>query len=206
MKIAIIGSGHVGGALAQRFIQAGHTVLVGVRYPLSMRSVLLAMKIGEDRFTTVESAAQQSEVVVLATSTMAAIDVTRELGDTTGKVIIDTMNAGRGRGPEGFPNTTEAIMANTLTPDVAKCFNATGYEIMLDPHFGNQAADMFVCGPSRKAKQVATQLAKDIGFGECYDLGGKDKFSLIEQLAMIWIDLALVQGYGRKMAFKLLKR
>ncbi|MGA0555288.1 NAD(P)-binding domain-containing protein [Larkinella sp. VNQ87] len=48
MIIAVIGSGNVGGALAQRFIQAGHTVLVGARFPLSEKSVKLAGKIGKD--------------------------------------------------------------------------------------------------------------------------------------------------------------
>ena len=31
MKIAIIGTGNVGGALATRWAQAGHTIILGVR-------------------------------------------------------------------------------------------------------------------------------------------------------------------------------
>lgn len=206
MKIAIIGSGNVGGVLAQRFIQAGHTVLIGAKLPLSDKSIQLATKIGEDRFTSVASAVAQCEVVVLATPASVAIDVTTELGDTTGKVIIDTMNSVRGMGATGFSNTTEAILANTATTDVVKCFNTTGAENMLNPQFGEQAADMFVCGSSQKAKAVAIQLAKDIGFGECYDFGGNDKVSLLEQLALSWITLAIFQGYGRGIAFKVLTR
>ncbi len=34
MNIAIIGSGNVGGALAQQWIKAGHTVLIGAKLPL----------------------------------------------------------------------------------------------------------------------------------------------------------------------------
>ena len=53
MKIAIIGSGNVGGALAQQWVKAGHTVLVGAKFPLSEKNISLATKIGEDRFNTV---------------------------------------------------------------------------------------------------------------------------------------------------------
>jgi hypothetical protein len=41
---------------------------------------------------------------------------------------------------------------------------------------------------------------------ECYDLGGDEGIPLLESLAGIWIDLAMVQGQGREIAFKLLKR
>ena len=206
MTIAIIGTGNVGGALAQGFIRAGHTVLMGANFPLSEKSIKLATKIGEDRFTTIASAVAQSDIVILAIPAMKAIDVTQELGDTTGKVIIDTMNSVRGMGPAGFANTTDAILAHTATTDVVKCFNTTGFENMLDPTYNDEGIDMFVAGTSTKGKAVATQLAKDIGFAECYDLGGNDKFGLLEQLALNWITLAIFQGYGRGMAFKVVKR
>ncbi|HAI84812.1 MAG TPA: NADPH-dependent F420 reductase, partial [Chitinophagaceae bacterium] len=44
----------------------------------------------------------QSEVIVLATPATATTSVVASLGDTTGKIIIDTMNIVMGRGPEGF--------------------------------------------------------------------------------------------------------
>ena len=55
-KIAIIGSGNVGGALAQQWVKAGHTVLVGAEFPISEKNTTLATKIGEDRFTNVSYA------------------------------------------------------------------------------------------------------------------------------------------------------
>lgn len=206
MKIAIIGSGNVGGALAQKFISAGHTVLMGAKFPLSEKSLKLATVIGEDRFTSIESAVQQCEVIVLATPAPMAIEVAQSLGDTTGKVIIDTMNIVMGRGPAGFTTTSEAILANTTTTDVVKCFNTTGFNNMLDPHYGNYAIDAFVAGDSEKGKAIASQLALDAGFGACYDVGGNDKFQLMEQFAFFWINLAMFKGYGRDIGFKLLTR
>jgi predicted dinucleotide-binding enzyme len=57
-----------------------------------------------------------------------------------------------------------------------------------------------------RAKEIARQLAKDAGFGEVYDMGSDDKIPLLEQFAMIWINLAISQGYGRNIAFKVMKR
>ena len=77
---------------------------------------------------------------------------------------------------------------------------------MENPQFGEMAADMFMAGSSARGKEIARQLARDAGFAECYDLGGDDRVPLLESLAGIWIDLAMAQGQGRNIAFKLLKR
>lgn len=206
MKIAIIGSGNVGGALAQQWVKAGHTVLIGVKFPLSEKSIKLATQIGEDRFTSVEGAAKQCEVIVLATPAPMAAEVAQSLGDTTGKVIIDTMNVVMGRGPAGFANTSDAILAHTQTRDVVKCFNTTGFNNMQTPQYQDIAIDAFMAGDSEKGKAIARQLALDAGFAECYNVGGNDKFSLMEQFAFFWINLAMFQGQGRDIGFKLMKR
>ena len=65
---------------------------------------------------------------------------------------------------------------------------------------------MYVAGDSVKGKEVAKQLSLDAGFENCYDIGGNDKFQLLEQYAFFWINLAMFQGHGREIAFKLLKR
>lgn len=206
MTIAIIGSGNVGGALAQKFIKAGHTVLIGAKFPLSEKSLKLAAQIGENRFASVENAVKQSEVIILATPAMMAVEVAQSLGDTTGKVIIDTMNVVMGRGPADFTNTSDAILANTQTRDVVKCFNTTGFNNMQNTDYHGVAIDAFVAGDSEKGKNIAIQLAKDVGFAECYNVGGNDKFPLMEQFAWFWINLAMFQGQGREIGFKLLKR
>ena len=206
MKIAIIGSGNVGGALAQKWVKAGHTVLIGAKFPLSEKNIQLATQIGEDRFTNIAFAVEQCDVILLATPAMATIEVVKSLGNTNGKIIIDAMNIVMGRGPVGFSNTTDAILANTETQDVVKCFNTTGFNNMENTKYGEINIDAFVGGDSIKGKEVAIQMAKDAGFAECYPIGGNDKFQLMEQFAWFWINLAMFQGQGREIAFKLLKR
>lgn len=206
MTIAIIGSGNVGGALAKKWIDAGHTVIIGARTPLSEKNLKLATEIGEDRFTSIEFAVKQSDVILISTPATSTVEVVKSLGDTTGKIIIDAMNVVMGRGPLGYKNTSEAILANTQTQDVVKCFNTTGYNNMVNANYGTMQLDLFVAGDSLKGKAAAIQLAKDAGFAECYDIGGNDKFELMEQFAWFWINLAMFQGQGREIGFKLLKR
>lgn len=205
MKIAIIGTGNVGGALAIRWATKGHEIILGVRDVSNFKGKDL-LNNPNTSVSTITDAVSKSDVVLLATPAMMAIDVTQSLGNTTGKVIIDTMNIVMGRGPAGYSNTSEAILANTQTKDVVKCFNTTGFNNMVNPNYNNVAIDAFVAGDSDKGKQIAIQLAKDAGFAECYYIGGNDKFELMEKFAFFWINLAMFQGQGREIAFKLLKR
>ncbi len=206
LKIAVIGSGNVGGTLAQKWIEAGHLVLIGAKFPLSEKSISLATKIGEDRFTSIENAVKQADVIVLAVPAMQVVEVAKSLGDTTGKIIIDTANIVMGIGPEGYTNTTDAIIANTQTNDVVKCFNTTGFNNMANPDYNGQAIELFVAGDSEKGKKVAKELALAAGFADCIAIGGNDKFTLMEQFAFFWINLAMFQGQGREIGFKLLRR
>ncbi|MEQ8927229.1 MAG: NAD(P)-binding domain-containing protein [Fulvivirga sp.] len=205
MNIAIIGTGNVGGALATKWVKAGHTIYLGVQDTQNFRGKELLSNPATSAHT-VADAVNASEVILIATPAMAAIDVTKSLGDTSGKVIIDAMNIIMGKGPAGYTNTSEAILTNTATTDVVKCFNTTGYNNMENTEYQGVKIDMFVCGDSEKGKIVASQLAIDAGFGSCIDVGGNDKFQLMEQFAWFWINLAMVQGHGREIAFKILKR
>jgi len=206
MNIAIIGSGNVGGTLAKKWIEAGHTILIGARFPLSEKNIKLANVIGEDCFTSIENAVKQSEVILLSTPAMLTVDVLKSLGDTSGKIIIDAMNIVMGKGPHGYKNTADAILDNTQTKDVVKCFNTTGFNNMANTNYGEMALDLFVAGDSKTGVSTAIILAKDAGFEQCYHIGGNDKFELMEQFAWFWINLAMFQGQGREIGFKLLKR
>lgn len=205
MKITIIGSGNVGSALAQRLIGAKHTVLIGAKFPLSNKSLKLAEIIGEDRFTSIESAAKQAEVIIITTPPEAVLTIIPSLGPVSDKVIIDATNSIRTR-PEPYPTAFHAIKALAKTEKVVKCFNTTGFENMLNPIYDGQGIDAFAAGNDKASKDVATQLAKDIGFGNCYDFGGDDKVELQEKFALGWINLAIMQGHGRDIAVRIVKR
>lgn len=205
MNIAVIGSGNVGGALAKKWAQAGHQIYLGVRNLDAFKGKELI----ENPSITAHSIAEAvslAEVILLATPAPMAVEVAQSLGNTDGKVIIDSMNIVMGRGPQGFSNTSDAILANTSSRDVVKCFNTTGFNNMENPVYEGIAIDAFVAGDSSLGKKIASQLAIDAGFAACYDVGGNDRFALMEQFAFFWINLAMMQGQGRNIGFKLMKR
>jgi hypothetical protein len=205
MKIAIIGTGNVGGALATKWANKEHEINLGVRDINEFKGKNLLNNPNTKVFA-IADAVKISDVILLSTPAPLTVEIVKSLGDTTGKIIIDAMNTIMNRGPLGYKHTTDAILNNTQTKDVVKCFNTTGFNNMQNPNYGNLQLDLFVAGDSEKGKKAAIQLAKDAGFAECYNIGGNDKFELMEQFAWFWINLAMFQGQGREIGFKLVKR
>jgi predicted dinucleotide-binding enzyme len=205
MKIAVIGSGNVGGALAMGWANKGHEIVIGARNPQSPNVKKLIFKNANIKVKSLAESAKDAEVILIAADSSSVKEIVKQLGDVKNKVIIDAMNS-IAAVPAGFANSFEALKSLTNCQNLVKCFNTTGFENMTNPTYGNTAADMFMAGDSEKGKQIAKQLAKDIGFAECYDLGGDHRVEMLEQLAMIWVNLALIQKQGRNIAFKILKR
>jgi hypothetical protein len=204
MHIAIIGTGNVGGALAARWAQAGHHIHLGVRMLDNFKGQEL-LHLPRITAHSIPEAVAQSEVVLIAATPPAIFSIAEQLGNVEGKIIIDAMNSVR-VGPEPFSNTFEALKALTKGAQIVKCFNTTGFENMANPVYGDTAIDMFMAGSSEPGKAIARQLALDAGFAECYDFGGDDRAALLEQFAIAWITLAIMQGQGRGIAFKILRR
>ena len=205
MNIAIIGTGNVGGALAKSLASVGHRILLGAKEPEAEEAQALTRFHNSISAHSVRSAALQAEVLIIAVTPSAIVEIAPQLGDLADKVVIDSMNAFNSR-PVPYAGTIEALSALTNCPHIVKCFNTTGYENMINPRYGELGADMFVAGNSEQGKAVAKQLALDIGFDACYDFGGLENAPLLEQLAKVWINLAIVQKHGRNIAFKLLRR
>jgi hypothetical protein len=205
MNIAIIGTGNVGGALAGKLADAGHNVILGVRDVNNFKGKEL-LNLGKSiTAKPIPEAVKESETIIIAATPQSVKSIAESLGDVGSKVIIDAMNSVFAK-PEPYSNTTEALLSLTNCSDIVKCFNTTGFENMADTKYGDVKIDMFMAGDSPKGKEIARKLSADIGYEECYDFGGNDKFGLIEQFAMAWINLAIMQGQGRNIAFKILKR
>ena len=205
MDIAIIGTGNVGSALAKVWSAAGHIIHLGVRDRQNFKGKEL-LNLPRVLAHEISEAVWLSEVVLIAATPQVTADIVKAMGNVNGKVIIDAMNSVRVK-PEGYNNTYEALTDLAKGAEIVKCFNSTGFENMANPIYPHDMPiDMFMAGDSKSAKETARQLALDAGFGECYDFGGSDKVALLEQFALSWINLAVMQGHGRGIAFKIIKR
>ncbi len=210
MKIGIIGTGTVGGTLGKAWAAAGHDVVFGSREPQSGKvRNLLQETGGKARAGSVEEAVASAEVVVLAVPWSAAQKTLRAAGDLDGKVLVDVTNP-LAPGMDGLsvgPDTSGGEKVAGWAPGarVVKAFNSTGAENMADPGYGDQRATMFFCGDDADAKGVVAGLGEAIGF-EMVDAGPLSNARLLEYLTTLWLQLAIKQGLGRGIAFKLLRR
>jgi len=203
MNIAILGTGNVGGALATRWSHHGHTIHLAVRDTRHFKGSSL-LNNPRTQALPVRDAVQQSDVVLIAVPPVTIASMLPAMGDVGGKVLIDATNAVR-QAPEPYKTVYHYLAANTAA-ELVKCFNSTGFENMLNPVYNGIAIDMFMAGDSAKAKDIAKTLALDAGFSDCIDFGNSGNVELLEQFALVWINLAHVQGHGRGIAFKLLRR
>lgn len=203
MKITIIGTGNVGGALATNWSKKGHTISLGVQDVNNFKGQEL-LKNENTNVYSIPDAVTKSEVILIATPPTAIFQILEQMGNVSGKIIIDATNAIM-KSPEPYITVYHAL-ADKTNAEIVKCFNTTGFENMLNPVYNGEAIDMFMAGDSEKAKSVAKQLAIDCGFGSCIDFGKSDKVELLEKFALSWINLALMQGQGRNLAFRVVCR
>jgi len=210
MKIAVIGSGNVGGALGTGWAKKGHSVVFGVRDKNDEKLQSLLKKAGPNaQAASVQEAAAFAEVVVFATPWPATQDAIRSAGDLKGKIVFDCSNPVK---PDlsalqlGHTTSAAEQVANWASgAKVVKIFNTTGAGNMANARYPDGPPAMFYCGDDAGAKKAGAQLASDLGF-EPIDTGGITSARLLEPLAMLWIRLALAQGMGPNIAFRIIRR
>ena len=196
MRIAIIGAGNVGRALAPAFNRAGHDVAYGVRNPADPKYADLSSTV---RF--VRDAVNWGEFVVLAVNWAQVDDALADCGDMDGKILIDCTNP-LSFGPDGislvigFDTSGGEVIASKTNAKVVKTLNHVGSPVMESAHRYATRPIQFVCGEDGEAKQAVSGLLRDIGF-EPIDYGGIENARKLEPLAMLWIDQAY--KYGMKL-------
>lgn len=209
MNIGIIGAGNIGGSLGKIWAAKGHTIVYGVRNPLTPKMQTILQETNHNATATkIKEAVQQSEIVVLATPWEAVGEVVFQIVDFHGKILIDCTNPIKPN-PE-WPlaqgsSAAEEIAKRLPGFRVVKAFNTLGAGNLVDVTFGSVHADAFMCGDDPEAKKAVTELAKEIGF-DAVDVGGLRSAEMLESLAKLWITLAHQQGIGSQIAFKLLHR
>ena len=216
MKIAIIGAGHVGGALGRGWAKAGHTIIFGVRDPAGGKTKPPLAEIGGAASSVlVPDAVRSGEVIVLATPWNAVPDAIKAMGDLRGKIVIDctnplSLNAEGSLGLSLGSSTSgaEEIARLATGARVAKAFNTYGWENFADssyPGYGDLKPVMFHCSDDDDAKQAVEQLAKDLGF-EPVDTGGLGMARSLEPLALMWIRLSIRDGRNANFTWARLRR
>jgi len=209
VKIAVLGTGNVGGTLGRRWSNAGHDVCFGSRDPGSEKVQKLLSEAPRATACTLRDAAAKSDAILLATPWNTTQATISGLGNIDGKILIDCINPLN----ETFSGLThghsisaaEVVAQWAPTARVVKAFNTVSAKVMANPAFGEQPATLFYCGDDADAKLAVHQLASDLGF-EPVDAGPLANARYLEPLAMLYIHLAVRGGFGSNTAFKIMKR
>jgi predicted dinucleotide-binding enzyme len=208
MAISILGAGSVGMALAQAFIGKGESVTFGVRDPAKYRHAVGALGAAAG-VGPATAAITASDLVVLAVPYGAAESIARSVADWRGRILVDATNPlATGLAGLSVGTTTsgaEQIARAARGARVVKAFNTTGAENMANSRYPGGNLFMPVCGDDAEARARVVALATLIGF-DAVDCGGLAAARYLEPLAMVWIHMAIKQGYGRNFGFARLTR
>ncbi|MFN2503038.1 MAG: NADPH-dependent F420 reductase [Acidimicrobiales bacterium] len=198
MRIAVLGTGHVGQALGRTWTAKGHNVVLGSRRPAQVDCSF-------GQADSLAGAAARSEVVVLAVPFAAVPDTVAAAGDLEGKVVVDATNPVGVAIPAPHHSGAELVASLVPTARVVKSFNTMGWETMANPLLEGRRALNLMCGDDAGAKASVLTLSEDLGF-DTVDAGDLSAAHLLEAAAQLWIHLAFRAGLGRDVAFALLRR
>jgi len=190
--IAVIGTGDVGGALGPAFAGLGHTIVYGSRDPDRGKVKELVERTGElASATTPADAASQADIVVLAVPGLMVEEITKSLGDLSGKIIIDPTNPleRRMNRLEHAVDTSNAEIIQAAAPDayVVKAFNTLNWKTMVDPDSAGGPVSIPLVGDNGRAKKKVAELVSGMGL-EPIDVGPLRDARWVEGMLILWIN------------------
>lgn len=204
-KVAVIGAGNVGGGLGATLSKAGWPVKFGLKDPTKDTKDLLA-RCQNAEVADAASAAAWGDLVFLAVPGAAALQVATSLAkELEGKVVVDcnnplTWKEGPVWNPPPEGSLAAAIAKAAPGARVVKGFNTFGAEFHADPNHAGVPAQVFIAGDDAAAKGLVTEVATKAGF-RVVDSGPMRNAAVLENVAMLWIHLALAAGKGRNFTF-----
>jgi predicted dinucleotide-binding enzyme len=216
MRIAVLGTGVVGRALAGRLAGLGHDVVVGTREPAATLARTEPDVQGTPPYrrwqeqhpdvplVALPDAGAHAELLVNATAGAASADALAAagVGDRDGLVVMDVANplvftAG---GPALSVANTDSL-AETLQRafpqvHVVKALNTMNAEVMVNPERVTGEHVVFVAGNDADAKATVSGLLSEFGWGagRIVDLGDLSAARGTEGFLLLWLRIA--QAYG----------
>jgi predicted dinucleotide-binding enzyme len=211
MKIAILGTGMVGQALAGRLSELGHDVAVGTRDVAATMAKTAPDSMGnqpyaqwaanhpEVRLASFAGAAAGAELLVNATSGAASMAVLDAAGEANlaGKILIDIANPldfSQGFPPTLFVKDTDSLaeQIQRAFPEakVVKTLNTMNAFLMADPGLlAGGDHSVFVSGNDADAKKTVMAVLESLGHTDIIDLGDISTARGTEMVLPIWLRL-----------------
>ncbi len=170
VKIGIIGTGRIGGALARAWVKSGHEVFVSSRHPEELRG--LVAELGPRAHAgTPRQAAAFGSVILISIPYKAMPQIGTDLrAELAGKVILDTSNPVEAR-DGAMAVDAQKLGAGAATAEllqnkrVVRAFNCIGAASLASDGFRQpERLAIPLGGDDAQALAIAAQLVREIGF------------------------------------------
>jgi 8-hydroxy-5-deazaflavin:NADPH oxidoreductase len=205
MKVAIIGAGNVGTALATALTRAGHKVTITARDPKHASKA--AESSGASAGASNASAVDQADVVITAIPATAIDEVAAEIRQpASGKPVIDVTNrmapTDKGLDMDTSSSNAEDLASMLPASPVVKAFNTLFASNQADPTADGVQLDGYVAADDEQAKATVLELVESIGLNPV-DVGPLKRARQLEGLAFLNITLNAENGGAWQSAWKL---
>lgn len=179
LSICILGAGRMGKTLARLLFKAGYRVkLANSRSPDTLIAIVAELGTMASAGTPKEMV-DSSDIVILATRWEQTPLAVRELGQWSGKIVIDTTNNRFGPGAKDLydlGNSTSSEVVAALVPG-ARLVKALNHQPIPElesvgefPAAEAERKALFIAGDDFDAKQIVAQIIRRIG-GKPIDTG-----------------------------------
>ncbi|MFF3313539.1 NADPH-dependent F420 reductase [Streptomyces sp. NPDC002952] len=207
MKIAVLGTGEVGRALAPALLNLHHAVSVGTRDPEetfhsneTFRELL--NQYPGIRLASFAEALRGADIVVNALYGPACVEILSQLSAALdSRIIIDISSPFNGRiegailNPVNTDSLGEQVQRALPNVRVVKTLNTMAAVVMTEPGIvGTADHSVFLSGNSADAKETVTELLYSLGWSDIVDLGPISTSRASEMLLRMWIDLYKALG------------
>ncbi len=170
MKIGIIGTGEIGGALARHWAAAGHQLLISSRHPEELQA--LAKELGPNvTVGTPREAAAFGDVVLISVPYKATPQIGHDYAaELKGKVVLDTGNPYPSRDGEMAVRDRQrgtGVASAEYLPGtrLVRAFNAINSGPLADAAFRKpERLGIPLAADDAEAMKIAEQLVRDAGF------------------------------------------
>ena len=199
MRVAVIGTGNVGGVLANKLAEKGHDVVVAASTAQGAEEAVRGVDCRAAESPA--EAAREAEAVILAVPAGALGAVAAEIqAHVTGKPVVDVSNGPKA--VEEGESLAEGLQQQLPEAHVVKAFNSAFASKMADPFDRDRPLDGFIAGNDDAAKQAVASLVSDVGF-EPLDVGDLKHARTLEGMAWINISLNMENGWPWQSAWRL---
>ncbi|AZG16112.1 NADPH-dependent F420 reductase [Cupriavidus pauculus] len=203
LKIGVVGSGRLGGAVGSLFVKAGHPVMFASRHPEELKS--LADPLGPlARTGTVAQALAFADVILLAVPYSAVPEVGQQ-HRWQGKIVLDATNAIAARDgaivDEVKANGIGATTAKYLKgARIVRAFNFTGAaEFTRESHRSGPPMAVPLAADDAEALAVASALVREVGF-EPVVVGGLSSADRFAPGGKLFRQMGTAEEFRRAMA------